>query len=372
MEFVGKKYENELNRLMIPTNTEFQSDNSTSLKDLILKIRGWIGYLWSKWLIICLFGLIGAGLGLTYALLKKPQYVASLTFVLEDSKASPMVAYAGIASQFGIDLGSMGENGIFSGDNIVEFLKSRLMVEKALLTVFNIDGKSQTLADRYMEVYGLREKWQKKNRLKGISFPANVDRRKFTLLQDSILQVFYSDIIKERLLVMKPDKKLSFILVKTKTVDEVFSKNFTVSLVQEATDFYIRTRTQRSKFTVDQLQNKADSVERLLNQKTYSAAATQDLNFNPARSVASVKTELITRDKMVLSTMYGEIIKNLELSKMAMAQETPIIQIVDTPILPLEISKFGKMKGLILGGILGGILIVIILISINFYKEIMN
>ncbi|MGE7773610.1 Wzz/FepE/Etk N-terminal domain-containing protein [Chitinophaga sp. NPDC101104] len=342
------------------------------MKDLILTFGAWIRYLWSKWIIICIFGVIGAGLGLTYSLLKKPDYVAGLTFVLEDSKASPMMAYAGIASQFGIDLSSMSENGVFSGDNIVEFLKSRLMVEKALLTVVNKNGKSVTLADCFMDAYDLREKWNKKPRLAGVSFPANLGRDKFTLIQDSILQVFYANIVKEKLIVTKPDKKLSFILVKTQSVDEVFSKAFTENLVREATAFYVETRTKRSKFTVDQLQLKADSVERLLNQKTYSAAKSQDLNFNPARSVTSVTSELITRDKLVLSTMYGEIIKNLELSKMAMAQETPIIQIIDTPILPLEISKFGKLKGLIIGGFLGGFLIVMILLVRKFYKEIMN
>ncbi len=56
--------------------------------------------------------------------------------------------------------------------------------------------------------------------------------------------------------------------------------------------------------------------------------------------MASIGSELAMRDKTVLQTMYGEVVKNLEISKIAMAQETPIIQIVDMPILPLEKTKW--------------------------------
>lgn len=348
-----------------------QQGEPISLKDLILKIQIWIAYLWRKWLIILIFGLIGGGLGLTYALSKKPQYVAELTFVLEDSKPGALGAYTGLASQFGIDLASGSGSGVFSGDNILEFLKSRLMVEKALLSPVFHDGKLQSLADYYIDMNELREAWKKKPSIKNLHFPVDPSRKGFSLQQDSVLNTIYEGIIKENLNVTKPDKKLSFVSVKCTTPDELFSKAFTERLVKEATDFYVLTKTQRSKTTVDKLQAKADSIETLLNRKTYSVAASQDMNLNPARSMAGVSTELVSRDKMVLQTMYAEVVKNLELSRMSMAQETPIIQIVDIPILPLKKEKFGKIKGIILGGFLGGFLIVTWLLLRRLYKEVM-
>jgi hypothetical protein len=66
------------------------------------------------------------------------------------------------------------------------------------------------------------------------------------------------------------------------------------------------------------------------------------------------------------------VVKNLELSKMAMAQETPVIQEVDMPILPLEKKRFGKLKGLIIGGFFGGVLIVLFLLMKKGYSDIMN
>lgn len=350
-----------------------QSEKEITLKELVLKLKDWRTYLLSKWWVIGIMGVVGAGLGLTYALLESTKYVAKLTFVLEDSgSGSPLAAYAGLASQFGIDLGGASSSGVFQGDNILEFLKSRLMIEKTLLSPIKVNNnKEQSLADLYIEIYHLDESWEKRPNLKGIHFPFNLDRSKFSLEQDSLLNMIQKRIVKTNLKITKPDKKLNFISVTCTTPDQIFSKSFTERLVKEATDFYVNTKIKRSQVNVNKLQSATDSLEILLNRKTYSLAAAKDLNQNPAREVANVKSEVQARDKMVLQTMYAEVVKNLELSKMAMAQEIPIVQVVDTPILPLERDRLGKVKGILLGGFLGGFFATIWLIMRNLYKQIM-
>jgi len=339
-----------------------QSDQ-ISLNEVILKLHGWWKYFLKNWVIIVICGLAGAGLGLTYSLMKKPNYVGELTFVMEDGKTNPLSAYMGLASQFGIDLGGGSSSGVFAGDNVIEFLKSRLMVERTLLTPVQWENKQISLADLYIKAYELDKAWEKNPALKGLHYPLGLERTKFSLRQDSILNVIQGTLVKQNLEIAKVDKKLAFIGVKCTSLNEIFSKTFTERLVKEATNFYISTKIGRSKVNVDKLQISADSLELLLNRKTYSVAASQDVNQNPARQVASVGTEVQARDKMVLQTMYAEVIKNLELSKMAMAQETPVVQVVDTPILPLKKEKFGKLKGLILGGFVGGFLILGFLVA---------
>jgi uncharacterized protein involved in exopolysaccharide biosynthesis len=348
--------------------------NEVSLKDLILRLRELNRYVLSKWYIVIIIGIIGGVLGITYSFFKKTRYIGALTFVLEEnSKSGGLGSYAGLANQFGIDLGGMsGNNGLFTEDNILEFLRSRLMVERALLTPVIVDKKEITLANYYIDFNNLREKWVENTALSRIDFPVNADRSQFTLLQDSLLNEIYKSIIKTNLVVAKPDKKVSFISVKCTSLNERFSKEFTTHLVFEATSFYVATKTKRSKSTIDRLQARADSIEKLLNQKTYSAAVAQDLNLNPARSVASVNSEMVTRDKVVLQTTYGEVIKNLEISKITMAQETPLIQIVDTPLYPLEKDRLGKVKGLIIGGFLASFLTILFLILKKIFKSIME
>lgn len=342
-----------------------------SLKELILTLRSWKQYLLSKWIVIGIAGLVGAGLGIVYARKQHLQYVGELTFVLEDSKSGGLAAYSGLASQFGLDLGSGGSSGLFEGDNIMEFLKSRLMLERTLLTPVTINSKQTTLADLYIHFKELDKNWDKDTALKGLHYPVGQPRETFSLKQDSILDFIRNEIGKRNLNISKVDKKLSFIVVQVSSEDQIFSKVFTERLVAEATDFYVKTKTKRSKTNVDKLQAIADSIELLLNKKTYSTAVAQDLNVNPIRQVANVEAEIRNRDKMVLQTMYAEVVKNLEISKMTMAQETPIVQVIDTPILPLKKERFGKLKGLILGGFIGGVLILMYLILRKMLRDVM-
>lgn len=341
-----------------------------SLKELILTLQEWVRYLFSKWLIIVIVGLLGGVIGLCVSLLKKDTYVGYLTFVLEENKSNGLGAYAGLASQFGIDLGGGSGSGVFSGDNIMTFLKSRMMIQKTLLSSITINNKETTLAEYYMDIYEWRKNWKGKPELQKIHFTPGMDTVKLNRTQDSLLLSMYRDLNTGQLDVMKPEKKLSFIAVQLTTVDETFSKVFIERLVKEATDFYIQTKTKKSQATVNRLQAKADSLEELLNKKTYSVAAAQDINMNPVRSVAKVGAEMGQRDKVVLQTMYGEVVKNLEMSRMAMSQETPLIQIVDPPMLPLEKKRLGKTKGIIVGGLLAGFLSIAFLLTMRLYKKI--
>ncbi len=352
-----------------------KNESEITLRELILKVGEWWFFLLAKWRLILITGLLGGAVGFVYGLIEKPKYVGELTFVMEDSKAGGglLSAYSGLASQFGIDLGGSGSGvGVFSGeDNIMAFLKSRLMVERTLLTPIQVDGKSQTLVELYIRMYNMHKKLDRDPALITLHYPVGQPREKFSLKQDSVLNLVQAAIVKSNLEIKKAEGKADFISVKTTTNNELFSKVFTERLVKEATEFYIATKVKRSKSNVDKLQKIADSLELLLNQKTYAVAASQDLNINPARKVAAVASEVQARDKMVLQTMYGEVVKNLELSKMAMVQETPVFQIIDTPILPLEKKKTRKLMAVIGGCVLFTFLYILFLICRKLYQKIM-
>ncbi|NLU94405.1 Wzz/FepE/Etk N-terminal domain-containing protein [Chitinophaga sp. Ak27] len=346
-----------------------KNSDQISFKELLLNIQEWWVYLWKKKWVIIPVSFVGAALGVCLAFLSEPRYEAEITFVVEGQDQNPLSAYMGLASQFGLNMG--GSGGVFEGDNIMEFLKSRLMVEQALMSpVKGPDANKKTLAELFIEINEVRKEWETKPELKNVRFLVGESRENFTRLQDSILDRIHQKILNEYLSVDKPDKKLSFISAKCTSPNEVFSKQFVEQLVKEAILFYISTKTQKAKSNIDRLQGQSDSLRTLLNKKTYAVAATQDINLNPARQVAGVGVEVEMRDKAVLQTMYGEIVRNLELSKIAMSQETPVIQIVDRPIYPLPKKKLGKMKGLLIGGIALGFITILVLILRKIFSDI--
>lgn len=52
-------------------------------------------------------------------------------------------------------------------------------------------------------------------------------------------------------------------------------------------------------------------------------------------------------------TIYAEITKNLEISKTALIQETPTVQVVDTPELPLKKNEWHWWMAAAAGGAIG-------------------
>jgi hypothetical protein len=158
----------------------------------------------------------------------------------------------------------------------------------------------------------------------------------------------------KELSVVKPDKKLSFFNIAINTKDELMSLMITKGIIKIATDFYVNAKVGRLKSNIQRLEKRTDSISNLLNQQTYSA--TEDarllLNVNPSDINAPVYSEISQRDKMVLTTIYAELMKNLEVSKAALIQETPTVQIVDQTGFPLERIETKWYEGILLGAIL--------------------
>lgn len=352
-------------------NTPTVKSEEISIKKIVIKGKETWLYLWSKWLIILIVGLLGGALGLTMSFIIKPQYTAKLTFAVANDKSNPLGAYSGLASMAGIDLGGGGSD-LFSSDNIIELMRSRKMIESTLLSPVVVDGKNTTLIERYITFKKFRENWSKKPKLANISFEINCDPAKFSRVQDSIIGRIYTDLIKTTVSISKPDRKLSIIESKITTTDEIFSKQFLEGLIVNVSNFYIETKTKRLKQNVDILQSRADSLSAILTASTQSIASLTDQNLNAAKAMVNAGRARKQIDLQVAGAVYTEVVKNLELSKVTLQKETPLIQVIDTPVYPLEKEKLGKLKGLVFGGIIAGLFIVVWLLGRRFFLELMN
>jgi hypothetical protein len=348
------------------------AQDEITMKELILKLKEWCCFLLFKWKTILVASAIGGVLGVTYANFKKPLYTAELNFALEDDNSGGgggLSGALGLASQFGIDLGSSG-GGAFSGDNLLALMKSRSMVEKALLATIKINGKEETLVELYISFNNFRDNWKNDSRLKGIVFPINSDRSKYSIQQDSILGKFYNSIIKANLVVDKPDKKLSIIDIKVSSENEIFSMYFTELLAKTVSDFYVETKTKKAVQNVSILQRQTDSVRRELNFAITGMASSVDVNPNPnpALQMLKVPSQRYQVDIQANTAILNQLVANLELAKVSLRKETPLIQVIDRPVLPLEKTKLGMLKGLLIGVFLGALLVVIYLLTGKVFK----
>jgi hypothetical protein len=344
-----------------------QIEGETTIQDLIIKIRRSIIYILSKWPVVLAFIIVGGILGFSYSYYKKPIYTATTTFVLEsgESSGSSLSQYAGVASMVGIDLGG-GGGGIFQGDNIMELYRSRTMIEKTLLSQFN-NKSNELIIERYIKFKNLKKKLGKEINWETVVFKVNGTNSKAgdVRLRDSIIRIVTADINKNILMVSRPDKKLSIIKVDVKTEDEAFAKIFNWELVRNVNDFYVQTKTKKSLLNVSILAQKVDSVRAVMNGAISGAASVNDAtpNLNPTKlSQRIVPVERFRFSAETNKGILAELVKNLEMSKMSLMKETPLIQVIDEPILPLEREKVSKVFSTLQGAAIFAVIAIIYLI----------
>jgi hypothetical protein len=333
-------------------NEQLQETDEISLKELIQKAGSILGYLKTQWWKLLLISLLGGIGGYVYAKFQKPKFTAKLTFALAEG-GDKMGGISSIASQFGMDLGG-GSAGAFSGDNLLELMKSRLLIEKTLLTTVDSMGKPKLLVNQYIDFNKPNKpKPRKPTDPQPVTFDASmVEKRNFTLAQDSFLAKLSADLTKTNLQVAKLDKKLAIVSVSFTGEDQWFAKNFTQILTQNVTEFYVETKTGQMRKNVRMLEHKVDSVKQALGRAMYGVASEVDGNQFLVRGVAKVPQAKKQLEIQVLSTMYGELIKNLELSRTMMAKDQPLIQLIDQPRFPLEKKKTSKLMTAIGGAML--------------------
>jgi len=336
-------------------NTQIQEDEAFSFKLLINQYKRQLLFTLGYWKKLAFAGIILALIAIVYAFFQPITYTARTTFVVEDAKSGGGSLVSALSGSLGIDIGGMtGSNSMLAGDNVLELLRSNSLIKKTLLTKFDTSG-ANTLADVYAEVYGWKANWKNNS---AINKDIHFNIIPLTRLEDSLLQIMVERIKLKEISVAKPDKKLGFFELQFSSRNEVLSKLFCVNLINEATTFYINTKTGRLRKNIERLQMRADSLGVLLNRKTLSAAeaSVQTLDVNLAYASPSVNAEISSRDKFMQSTVYAEIVKNLELSKTALAQESPTVQLLDTPEFPLKKNKISKLKYAMMG-FLGGFFI---------------
>jgi hypothetical protein len=86
------------------------------------------------------------------------------------------------------------------------------------------------------------------------------------------------------------------------------------------------------------------------------------LDVNPQYYEQEVESTINTREEGLSGMIYSEVLKNLEISKASLLQETPTIQLVDTPDIPLPSNLIEWYEGLFYGFLAGLFLSIFLLV----------
>lgn len=349
------------------TKPKHFSEDQFTLKEVIQNFLDLLSFFISRWRILVLAGFLGIVIGALVSMFKKPVFHAQTSFVLEEGSGGSMGQMSGLASLVGVNLGSLGsETGLFQGDNIMELYRSDRMIGETLLSPFD---EEHLLIDRFVDFEDLEEKWRNKVDISSMDF--NIPREYFTISQDSVIKEVSKLIREKQLAVEKPDRKLTILSVMISSKDELFAKVFNERLVEKVNAFYQETKTKKTGENLAILQSQADSVKAILNESIGSYASLTDRvpNVNPLLSAAKVQSRQRQVDVEATGAIYEEIVKNLEIAKVNHRNNSPLIQIIDSPRLPLSRTEIRLFKGMVLGALFGAFLALVILYFGRMYQR---
>lgn len=340
-----------------------------SLSNLIKNIQEWFLYLFSKRKRIIIGTLIIASLYFAYQTFKKTEYTAETKFVLETETGSGLGQFSSLASLAGVNLGSLTESSnLFQIDNIVELYKSYSMMKETLLTRVDSEIGNVRLITWYGDDAKYTKKWEKAN----INFEIPEDE--LIVRHDSVLKEVVEDILERNLDVSKPNRKLSILRVAYSSTNEGLSKAFNEVLVNIVNQHYLAVKTRKTGQNLAILTRQADSVKIVLDESMEALARFQEENpnINPLRAQAMVPMQKLQIDLTQSRVVYQELVKNLEIAKVAHRNNTPLIELVDRPIFPLEDDKMKWYKALVIGLLVGGLVMVSWLTIRRFYSQLMS
>ena len=339
---------------MTETNsfTAERSRDEFSPKKFIRQVQNAFIYLLSGWKILLATGLVFAVAGFIYYSFKKPQYTAETTFALDEGAAqSANNEVSTLSEQLGLGT-MMDAGGVFSSvTNIVELMQSRLMMEKTLRRTVVIHGKSLLFADFFLDSLHYREKWLKGST--AVLFAPGKKTEADSLTENSIIRAIYETLLLKNIKIDKKGKGTSIVSVTCTSEHELFSDYFLQALIQEVTAYYILTKTERASTNVAFLQHRTDSMRNAYTATLFGRAQFSDAHLNTALQTAAVPAEKQLTDVQLLKATYMDLVRSLESAKTTLMRETPLIQYIDTPILPLKMSVPGVMKGAIVFLIVG-------------------
>ncbi|MBT4479343.1 MAG: hypothetical protein HOC66_08025 [Flavobacteriales bacterium] len=333
-----------------------KNNDEASFKGIIVTISDYKNELKKRLLIILAVAIIFSLIGFGFSRSQEDQYNAVISFIVEDqSEGSNLSTISGMANMIGIDMGGSATSS-FNQQNIIELLKSRKIIERTLNNTCKIEGKSDLLINHYIHI----------NNMITDSSTINLSSNNYN---DSITSIVWFRIINKNMEILFQNDESNIINLSFESLDAELAKNFTEIVIDEISEMYIDYQTEKSRNVLDNLQSRSDSIFKSLKTSERNFAKVKDNNMRVMTASGRLEELQYMREVEILQAVYLELRKNIELSHMSVLNETPLIQIVDKPVLPLENINRSNLFWIVIFTFLGVFTICFIIILRKLVRD---
>ncbi len=312
-------------------------------------------------MLICV--LLGISIGGGIAWFDEPKYLAITTFLTEEkSGGAGLSGMMALASQFGIGAAGKDET-----QKLLELLKSRVIFEKACMDTVEIEGVRDLIINHYLKHTDYGQELREKPVFANLQFfpgkPMGID-------QTRLLNALHGNFLKYRLEI-EQKKTTAFLKLIVRTENEELSEQLSKHILQAVNEYHIETSTRKQRNIYEIFKHRADSLKVEIEVSEQLMAASADRNILSHKMEQRIDVVRLKREIVLLNAIYTEVLKNLEMTRFSLLNETPVINIIDEPRYPLPQEKAQLLIWIIGGGIIGLLLSAFVLLGIALRQSVL-
>ena len=301
---------------------------------------------WKNKKFISLFSSIFISIGIITALLSSPVYTSSSTFILSSSNDNKSSSLGGVASLVGINLGVTGDNNRIPATMYPKVVES-VEFKRQLLNEYIDEDKTLKLKSFLIDYYDLNIEDFIKNNNK--FFVSSGENDLFEILKDVII--------------ISVNEKDRFVSISANMPTSEYAANTCINARKILQTIVINTKIKRAKenlnFTQEQLNLKKIEFDEIQNK----IASFEDTNLNIINSKYRNELNKLKAEFQIINSVYTELSKQLEQSKLQVNQDTPVFSIVKEASMPVLRSSPKTAKMALIFGVLGLFISVIYVIT---------
>ena len=309
-----------------------------------------------------------AGLYMYYKYYKVDTYTSKVSFFIEESDPS-----IGISSLFG----GMGIPTSSTMDKkIISVATSFNVISSALLDSVIINSQKNILVNHIIKTdeklqNDITTKWPNFKAFTSIVFD-NYSSEEIEIIRHVVCYInqYYCTGVQGGRLLLKYNEDDSLYELSYVSNNQELSVKMTETIYNKIKYYLLDESIGQKQKTHDQISNKVDSLRRVMNGIEYELASINDGKKALIFDKSQLRKNELYRMKSVTQILYGEAVKNQEMSDMSVKTSVPNINILDRTYLPIYTNNVFNISKTAILSILFSFLLSIMLFVFKLFKTI--
>lgn len=348
----------------------YRKDELT-LEEVILRGGTYIKALRKHYWYILAAVIIFSAASFLYYSSKPPLYKARLSFMLNEDEGSQLTSMNAILGQLGFPI----VNQRINISKVLELSLSRKIVQNAIFKEIETESGVDLLANHIINKYDLVDSWSKNdNDMSGFMFSHGIVDS-FSTIENKALKDLAVMIAgtpanrKSALIETDYGQNTTIMSYVTHSIDENISYHLTNNIFQATSDFYVEKSIEKQKSTYSVLSAKRDSLRKEYNKIEFQYAQLSEKSMGLFSKSVEIKRDRLRGEMLQLSSGLAKLEENIALVEFGIENNTPILQVIDAPILPLEEVSTGTFRSLLIGGVFGFAISFTLIMLLTFWQN---